>query len=895
VGTVHIFSTAGALLNTVTNPTPQDNDNFGQALAGLGNDRVAIGAPGDNTVLANSGMTYIYSISGTLLHSITNPTPGNDDQFGDAVAIVGNNRIAVGVPSDGAGDGGDNSGVVQLFTTNGAFLLTITNPSPAVNDYFGYSVAAVGVDKLVVGAHQDDTSGLNAGIAYLFSINGALLATYTNPTPSSPENDAFGSAVAGVGNDKVLIGSPGMNATPGRQGAAFLFDLSGNLLRTLQPVWVESLSLFGSSVAGVGSEMVLIGGPQQIVPGLHTAGGAVLMDLNGNVLTALSPPALDSGDYFGTSVAPVGLNTLVVGASRKDTAFSNNGEAYVFNVGLYNPGVISETVRPGGVGTTALADGSVTPEKLAAGSFNFTGSGNSFVGTFTGAGDGLTNLNASALNLGTTPDARLSANVALLNATNVFTATQAITGGALGLGTTNPQAPLHVHTPIGEPSSVRFSSGGSWPLSLVQTPPSVMVITNGGAGRIFMNSSGDVGIGNTIPLHRLHVGTYGTLSTINDASQTTVVENTNANGRAAYLAVAGPGAAAVATNRVEVALEADEGQRVGLLGTMSDHPLQVRVGNTTRMFVSTNGNIGLGTTNPQAPLHVHTAIGEPSSVRFSSGGSWPLSLVQTPPSVMVITNGGAARIFMNSSGDVGIGNTIPLHRLHVGTYGTLPTINDASQRTVVENTNANGRAAYLAVAGPGAAAVATNRVEVALEADEGQRVGLLGTMSDHPLQVRVGNTTRMFVSTNGNVGLGTNNPAETLHVVGNILATGTITPSSDRNLKKNFAAVDPLAVLEKLNSLSIQQWTYKAEQDAVHHVGPMAQDFHAAFGLGADDVTIATVDADGVALAAIQGLNQKLTDELRQKQTEITALEQRLEKLEQLVNRKLGGGAQSTP
>ncbi|MEI6197197.1 MAG: tail fiber domain-containing protein, partial [Verrucomicrobiota bacterium] len=109
------------------------------------------------------------------------------------------------------------------------------------------------------------------------------------------------------------------------------------------------------------------------------------------------------------------------------------------------------------------------------------------------------------------------------------------------------------------------------------------------------------------------------------------------------------------------------------------------------------------------------------------------------------------------------------------------------------------------------------------------------------------------------------------------------TPSSDRNLKKNFAAVDALAVLAKVSALPIQQWTYKAETDAVHHVGPMAQDFHAAFGLGANDVTIATVDADGVALAAIQGLNQKLEADAKAKDAEIETLKQNLATLEKIV------------
>ncbi len=146
----------------------------------------------------------------------------------------------------------------------------------------------------------------------------------------------------------------------------------------------------------------------------------------------------------------------------------------------------------------------------------------------------------------------------------------------------------------------------------------------------------------------------------------------------------------------------------------------------------------------------------------------------------------------------------------------------------------------------------------------------------------------------GRVGIGTTSPTEKLHVAGNILATGTITPNSDRNAKTGFAPVDASAVLEKVALLPIQQWRFKTEEEGVKHVGPMAQDFHAAFGVGTDDKHIATVDADGVALAAIQGLNEKLTDELKRRDAENAELKQELvelRKLVQQVNEKLGGGA----
>jgi hypothetical protein len=115
--------------------------------------------------------------------------------------------------------------------------------------------------------------------------------------------------------------------------------------------------------------------------------------------------------------------------------------------------------------------------------------------------------------------------------------------------------------------------------------------------------------------------------------------------------------------------------------------------------------------------------------------------------------------------------------------------------------------------------------------------------------------------------------------------SGTWLYLSDRNGKGNFATVDGKAVLEKLASLPIQTWNYKTEANTPRHIGPMAQDFYAAFGVGPDDKHIATVDADGVALAAIQGLNQKL-EETRAVNAE---LKQRLERLEQLISAKNGG------
>jgi hypothetical protein len=106
--------------------------------------------------------------------------------------------------------------------------------------------------------------------------------------------------------------------------------------------------------------------------------------------------------------------------------------------------------------------------------------------------------------------------------------------------------------------------------------------------------------------------------------------------------------------------------------------------------------------------------------------------------------------------------------------------------------------------------------------------------------------------------------------------------TSDRNAKQGFQDIDPLAMLERVASLPIQSWSYKDNPD-VRHIGPVAQDFKAAFGVGEDEKRITTVDADGVALAAIQGLNRKLENEVREKDARIQTLEERITALEQFI------------
>jgi hypothetical protein len=94
-------------------------------------------------------------------------------------------------------------------------------------------------------------------------------------------------------------------------------------------------------------------------------------------------------------------------------------------------------------------------------------------------------------------------------------------------------------------------------------------------------------------------------------------------------------------------------------------------------------------------------------------------------------------------------------------------------------------------------------------------------------------------------------------------AGGVWTDVSGEDAKEGFRAVKPTAVLRKVAGLPVKTWSYRSEP-GVRHLGPVAEDFHRAFGLGADDRHIASLDTGGVALAAIKGLNRTVRKQGRQ-------------------------------
>ncbi len=108
-----------------------------------------------------------------------------------------------------------------------------------------------------------------------------------------------------------------------------------------------------------------------------------------------------------------------------------------------------------------------------------------------------------------------------------------------------------------------------------------------------------------------------------------------------------------------------------------------------------------------------------------------------------------------------------------------------------------------------------------------------------------------------------------------------VTLTCDQNVKANFSDVDRGDILERLAAMPIRGWNYKMDPAGVQHIGPTSQDFKIAFGLNGDEEGhISVVDAQGIALAAIQGLNEKLNAENTQLRENVVSLETRLAALE---------------
>ena len=265
---------------------------------------------------------------------------------------------------------------------------------------------------------------------------------------------------------------------------------------------------------------------------------------------------------------------------------------------------------------------------------------------------------------------------------------------------------------------------------------------------------------------------------------------------------------------------------------------------------------------------------------------------------------GAGLTSLSASHLTSIGNTSGSGNFFVGSAGnsttsgqqnvavganTLPAITSGSDNTaigeftMISDTTGSQNTAY----GEGAL---YNNVSGSGNIGVGYQGGINLTGNNN---IDIGNSG--VAGENDIIRIGTQGVQTACYLAGTVYANGTFVSSSDRNAKENFEAVAPRDVLDKVSALPISRWNYKTDKGS-EHIGPMAQDFWAAFKVGMDDKHIATVDEEGVALAAIQGLNQKVEEKeakiqeqnsrIQNQAAEITELKARLDRLEQAISGK---------
>jgi hypothetical protein len=279
-------------------------------------------------------------------------------------------------------------------------------------------------------------------------------------------------------------------------------------------------------------------------------------------------------------------------------------------------------------------------------------------------------------------------------------------------------------------------------------------------------------------------------------------------------------------------------------------------------------NLGIGTTTPSAKLQI-----------TGTAGSGDIFAIASSTNTRLFT--------VTAAGNVGIGDATPSALLTVGN-GDLFQINATGQLTIAgaqvtysaatKNIIANNTAdawtiATSSTATPLISITTTTGSEMVVIGKKGGDVyvGDVGSASNLVFEESStihgqGGNTLTFGQTGDkinfavNIGIGSSTPSYPItHSSGAFLSVGgTWTNASDRNIKENLTELDGEEILEKIKNLDITEWNYIAEGSSTRHIGPMAQDFFAAFKLGDNDRSITTVDASGVALAGIKELAKKI-------------------------------------
>jgi len=231
-GKVYVYNvTTGTLTHTLSNPVGDGTapgDNFGFSVA-ISETYIVVGAIGT----ADSGKVYVFNVTtGALLRTINNPNAFGTtdfDNFSSSIAVSGNYIIASAWAEDSPG--GTTSGVVYVFSAStGALIYTLNDPNAfgtTAGDQFGSSVSAFGNYAIIGATGEDDAGGTTSGKSYVFDITtGVMVYTVNNPnTFTTSSADQFGNSVA-ISGSYAVVGARTEDDSGGlNSGVAYVYRI----------------------------------------------------------------------------------------------------------------------------------------------------------------------------------------------------------------------------------------------------------------------------------------------------------------------------------------------------------------------------------------------------------------------------------------------------------------------------------------------------------------------------------------------------------------------------------------------------------------------------------------------------------------------------------------------
>ena len=439
---------------------------------------------------------------------------------------------------------------------------------------------------------------------------------------------------------------------------------------------------------------------------------------------------------------------------------------------------------------------------------------------------------------------------------------------------------------------VKYNSG-LFAISNHETSAAATTVFNqGGSERMRINSSGYVGIGSTNPTTQLEVGGTITSRVPHGALSLSVISSGTS-----YINIYNSAASSGSKNL-----------RFGNNGgnLTFEHVNDAYTVSTERVRIDTSGNMGIGTTAPDAKLHVADAsLAEVrAEIKNSSSGNVARLGLRGPTAsyawyvpdnanYMALYDffAGAERMRFDSSGNIGIGSTNPVFS---GAYSGM-NLHSGNSGTAIKMTN------------PSTGITATDGFDIMINSAGG--VNIWNRESSY-IRFATSGDERMRIDVSGNVGIGTTNPLAMLDVNGGIRARqgsgvgaggtyigfapgvgelpgyptnsfpviktdgnyiyfviantyagymdsgGVLHAVSDRERKENFTPIDKQDILSRIDQLEMTRWNYKEQGSDVQHIAPIAQDFHRLFGLaGKDNTKISSIDPAGIALVGVQALS----------------------------------------